>query len=481
MSPILVRPVREQLEHDRVIRLLQVKLKRKHDVVDEHRRGSDGSGAHRPGADFPGPGADLGRSRQEADGNGRGRDRRVGQPSRGHGPMGPPRPGPRAVSSLRSGRAASTSPAAWRRRTASTSPKSGATTPSATRPGSRSCTGRRPPSRDGCGDPRAAPKRSRAPPTRPRQVGGSRRRPRGRPRPKRPRKTAGAKRGTRAKTASTRRKRGSKPCPPSVHPRQTRLREHVRRPHAAPPRQGRPRILYWFRTPPGVRVGRAALDEDAIRLIEEHHPDIQFDWPQILNGEEEPAPPAAGRGREREAPRPLPRASAMPESRRRRRGSVVLRRAMPRRRRPSPLSAAHARLGSEALARLRAPLCRRAREHLTRRVADEQRREQLREQAERLNPDNWVTDDEVTAGLEAYEIGARVAARRGRPAPPAEAARAPGARGRARSDGDPGSGPDAAARDRTTGRGRVAGPTATGEADEPGVGRPRDRRLQSAL
>jgi hypothetical protein len=33
VSPILVRPVREQLEHDRVIRLLLVKLKRKHDVV----------------------------------------------------------------------------------------------------------------------------------------------------------------------------------------------------------------------------------------------------------------------------------------------------------------------------------------------------------------------------------------------------------------------------------------------------------------
>jgi hypothetical protein len=29
----LVRPVREQLEHDRVIRLLQVRLKRRHDVV----------------------------------------------------------------------------------------------------------------------------------------------------------------------------------------------------------------------------------------------------------------------------------------------------------------------------------------------------------------------------------------------------------------------------------------------------------------
>ena len=33
MSPILTRPVREQLEHDRVIRQLQVKYKRKTDVI----------------------------------------------------------------------------------------------------------------------------------------------------------------------------------------------------------------------------------------------------------------------------------------------------------------------------------------------------------------------------------------------------------------------------------------------------------------
>jgi hypothetical protein len=32
VSPILVRPVREQLEHDRIIRLLQVKLRRKFEV-----------------------------------------------------------------------------------------------------------------------------------------------------------------------------------------------------------------------------------------------------------------------------------------------------------------------------------------------------------------------------------------------------------------------------------------------------------------
>lgn len=33
MSPILVRPVREQLEHDRVIRQLQARLKRRHEVA----------------------------------------------------------------------------------------------------------------------------------------------------------------------------------------------------------------------------------------------------------------------------------------------------------------------------------------------------------------------------------------------------------------------------------------------------------------
>ena len=32
MSPILVRPVREQLEHDRLIRLLQTKFRRKFEV-----------------------------------------------------------------------------------------------------------------------------------------------------------------------------------------------------------------------------------------------------------------------------------------------------------------------------------------------------------------------------------------------------------------------------------------------------------------
>ena len=44
----------------------------------------------------------------------------------------------------------------------------------------------------------------------------------------------------------------------------------------------RPRLLYWYRTAPGILLGRAPLDEDAIRTIEEQHPDIDFDWPAIL-------------------------------------------------------------------------------------------------------------------------------------------------------------------------------------------------------
>ena len=87
-----------------------------------------------------------------------------------------------------------------------------------------------------------------------------------------------------------------------------------------------------------------------------------------------------------------------------------------------PVSAAHARLGSEALARLRGRYAD-VLANLARRVPDEQRRQELREQAEKLNPDTWVTDEEVTAGLDGYEavlaslrevVGRRRRRRRGR-------------------------------------------------------------------
>jgi hypothetical protein len=134
-------------------------------------------------------------------------------------------------------------------------------------------------------------------------------------------------------------------------------------------------VLYWFRTPPGVRVGRAPLDEDAIRLIEEHHPDIRFDWPQILKGEEEKEP----------VYRPPMPAPVVPDP-------------VP----TEPVNPAHAQLGSEGLARLRARYAD-VMAGISRRVPDPDRREQLKIEAERLNPDTWVTSEEVRVALEQYE------------------------------------------------------------------------------
>jgi hypothetical protein len=52
--------------------------------------------------------------------------------------------------------------------------------------------------------------------------------------------------------------------------------------------KGRPRVLYWFRTPPNVRIGRAPLDPEIQRALESQNPDIAFDWKAIART---PTPP----------------------------------------------------------------------------------------------------------------------------------------------------------------------------------------------
>jgi len=217
--------------------------------------------------------------------------------------------------------------------------------------------------------------------------------------------------------------------------------------------QGQPRLLYWFRTPPHVKIGRAAFDEDAIRLLEQQHPEVEFDWERILTAR----PPAApephdvreGRprgklerrqGREaRRAPRvPGPDWTApieppVPET------TPVAREEIPEPEPPredvpeaapvAPVSgpadpsevapvrrfvrvfdqqaeahhasepaAAERVLGAEQLTVLRARYAE-IRARITARGGDPARVEALREQAERVNPDSWVTDADVEAGL----------------------------------------------------------------------------------
>jgi hypothetical protein len=59
----------------------------------------------------------------------------------------------------------------------------------------------------------------------------------------------------------------------------------------------RQRVLYWFRSPPDVRVGREPFDEGVRRALETQYPDVTFDWRSIL---EAPIPSAdADKWRER--------------------------------------------------------------------------------------------------------------------------------------------------------------------------------------
>ena len=159
-------------------------------------------------------------------------------------------------------------------------------------------------------------------------------------------------------------------------------------------RRGKPRsrILYWFHTPPGVKVGRSPLDEEAIRLIEQHNPDLEFDWTRILKGEV-----AERRTTEPEqvAASPSSRPAGIDEF------EAAHITAEPAEE-SAPLAEAQTKLGPEGFARLRA----RYSELLARIsevIQDPVRRDELKSRAERLNPDTWVTEPEVVAGLETYE------------------------------------------------------------------------------
>ena len=181
----------------------------------------------------------------------------------------------------------------------------------------------------------------------------------------------------------------------------------------------RSRILYVFRTPGSVRVGREPLDAEALRSIESLYPDIAFDWKAML-GQRQVIEPA-----------PEPR---RPRMRRRLREEVSVRAAagreeeeppsVPQRAGRAPLpagppvpSAIEGATPDEQIAFLTTwyPIVR---ERIPQRTADPARREALLALADRMNPAAWTDADTITTGLldaaEALQRLSRVFARRRR-------------------------------------------------------------------
>ena len=191
-------------------------------------------------------------------------------------------------------------------------------------------------------------------------------------------------------------------------------------------------------------MGRAALDEDAIRLIEEHNPDIEFDWTRILKGQGDPAPePRRQPPPERRDRRPAPTTPAPPPPPRpveeHRPVDAVAEAAddefesepetPPVPELDGPMTAAQMKLGSEGLSRLRGRYAEML-ARISEKIADPVRQDELKTLAERLNPDAWVTADDVVAGLDSYEatfeslrsvVGHRRRRRRRRPSQQQEA------------------------------------------------------------
>ena len=62
----------------------------------------------------------------------------------------------------------------------------------------------------------------------------------------------------------------------------------------------RPEVLYWFRTPPHIQVGRDPLDDRTMKAIQDNFPYVKFDWPKIF---EKKPPPSISKADDDSRPR----------------------------------------------------------------------------------------------------------------------------------------------------------------------------------
>jgi hypothetical protein len=158
----------------------------------------------------------------------------------------------------------------------------------------------------------------------------------------------------------------------------------------------RSKILYVFRTPGGVRVGRDPLEPEVLRQIESQYPDIQFNWATVRETQqviETSIEPRRRRPRrEDEIPAvasPTPVAPVAPPA-------APAAPAPPRLVIPTVIEGA---TPDERIAFLTHwhPIIR---ERIPHRTSDPARQEALNALADRLNPANWTDADEITAGLQ---------------------------------------------------------------------------------
>ena len=158
----------------------------------------------------------------------------------------------------------------------------------------------------------------------------------------------------------------------------------------------RSKILYVFRTPGGVRVGRDPLEPEVLRQIESQYPDIQFNWATVRETQqviETSIEPRRRRPRrEDEIPAvasPTPVAPVAPPA-------APAAPAPPRLVIPTVIEGA---TPDERIAFLTHwhPIIR---ERIPHRTSDPGRQEALNALADRLNPANWTDADEITAGLQ---------------------------------------------------------------------------------
>jgi hypothetical protein len=156
----------------------------------------------------------------------------------------------------------------------------------------------------------------------------------------------------------------------------------------------RSRILYVFRTPGGVRVGRDALEPEVLRQIEAQHPEIAFDWNVVRDNQqivETSVEPRRRRPKREDTPAAPPEPVAPPV--------VAASAPAPPARPPAIPSTIQGSTPDEQIAFLNEwyPILR---ERIPRRTADPARVEALLALAERLNPAMWTDADTITSGLQ---------------------------------------------------------------------------------